>query len=115
MAIAKQDIPPAKPIVGERTFTRESGMGLDLVKEQPLALFALNPAFVGQKAKYVLGKKSGVSSVDLKLADLGMGPLSKEDKMEVLNRIKELGIEKKGMVTDDEFRKIVLDVISRGK
>jgi len=110
MAIARQSIPAGKPIVGERTFTRESGMGLDLVKEQPLALFALNPAFVGQEAKYVLGKKSGVLSVDLKLADLGMKPLSDEDRLEVVNRIKRLGIEKKGLVTDDEFRKIVSDV-----
>jgi len=110
MAIAKQSIPAGKPIVGERTFTRESGMGLDLVKEQPLALFALNPAFVGQEAKYVLGKKSGILSVDLKLSDLGMKPLSDEDRLEVVNRIKRLGIEKKGLVTDDEFRKIVSDV-----
>jgi methanogen homocitrate synthase len=108
--MAKIHIPPSKPILGELAFTRESGMGLDLVKKAPLALFAIHPQFVGRKAHYVLGKKSGVLSVEMKLQDLGMADLSDEQKKEVVLRIKETGIEKKGLVSDDEFRSIVQEV-----
>jgi methanogen homocitrate synthase len=111
MEIAGRPIPESKPITGSRTFTRESGMGLNLIRQEPLALFALNPAFVGQEAGYVMGKKSGVLSVELKLADLNMEPLTEEDTQEVVRRVKALGIEKKALVTDDEFVRIVQDVL----
>ena len=112
MKMAKQEIPLSKPVIGERTFTRESGMGLDLVYEQPLALFAMHPNWFGEDAKYVLGKKSGVLSVNLKLKDLGMPDLSDEEKTEVVNRIKAMGIKNKSLVSDDEFKQIVKEVTS---
>ncbi len=108
--MARIDIPASKPIIGELAFTRESGMGLNLVKEAPLALFAIHPRLVGREAQYVLGKKSGVASVEMKLKDLGLAELSDEQKMEVVQRVKKTGIEKKGLVTDEEFRKIVDEV-----
>lgn len=111
MGMAKQEIPVNKPVIGERTFTRESGMGLDLVYEQPLALFAMHPNWFGEEAKYVMGKKSGILSVNLKLKELNISNISEEQKSQVVQRVKSLGIEKKGLVTDDEFRRIVGEVV----
>lgn len=110
MKMAGRTMAISKPMVGERTFTRESGMGLDLIREEPLALFGLNPAFLGQEAGYVLGKKSGLLSVEMKLADLGMKSVTDEDKKAILARVKQLGIEKKDLVTDDEFTRIVAEI-----
>jgi len=111
--IAGINIPANKPVIGERAFTRESGMGINLIREFPLALFALNPEFVGQKSQYVLGKKSGILSVEMKLKDLGMeNVLDEKQKIEVLKFIKIKGIEKKGLITDEEFKRIVQDIIS---
>jgi len=110
--IAGIDIPASQPIIGERAFTRESGMGINLIKEFPLALFALNPEFVGQKPQYVLGKKSGILSVEMKLKDFGMDVLNEKQKHEVLKSIKIKSIEKKGLITDEEFKKIVQDITS---
>ncbi len=111
MRIAGHTMAISKPMVGDRTFTRESGMGLDLIREEPLALFALNPAFLGQEPGYVIGKKSGLQSVDLKLSDLGMEPVSDDRKKQILTRVKELGIAKKGLLTDDEFVEIVRETV----
>jgi isopropylmalate/homocitrate/citramalate synthase len=111
--IARFPLSPNKPIAGSRAFTRESGMGVDLVRSQPLALFCLNPPIVGQEAKYVLGKKSGAPSITLKLEDLGL-EATDEERSEILNQIKTLGIEKKGLVTDDEFRAIYRTVVGEG-
>ena len=96
-----------KPVVGPNAFTRESGMGVHLVREQPLVLFGLHPAFVGRRAEYVLGKKSGAASITMKLQDLGLAPLSEDGVAAVLKAVKEAGIRKKGLLTDQEFLAIV--------
>ncbi len=111
--ISKFKIAPSKPLIGGRAFTRESGMGVNLVKTQPLALFGVMPDWVGQKAQYVLGKKSGMASVDMKLQDLDMADLPTDQKKTVMTKIKELGIMKKGLVNDEEFVAIVKEVTGK--
>jgi isopropylmalate/homocitrate/citramalate synthase len=103
--IAGFNLAPNKPIAGARTFTRESGMGIEMLKDQPLGLYCLHPRLVGQQARYLLGKKSGNPSVAMKLEDLEL-TASEDDVGEILRRVKELGMSKKGPVTDDEFRDI---------
>ncbi len=107
LKISKFQVADSKAVIGKRAFTRESGMGVDLVKTQPLALFGLTPSWVGQQPKYVLGKKSGIASVEMKLDDLGLPALDDEKKDLVLTQVKDLGLLKKGLVTDDEFVAIV--------
>jgi isopropylmalate/homocitrate/citramalate synthase len=54
----------------------------------------------------VLGKKSGLDSIRIKLIELGLQ--SPEDRWpELLARVKELGARKHGLVTDEEFRAMV--------
>ncbi|OJX38298.1 MAG: hypothetical protein BGO78_09830 [Chloroflexi bacterium 44-23] len=113
LAISKFQVAQSKPVIGERAFTRESGMGVDLVKKQPLALFGVTPSWVGQQPRYVLGKKSGISSVEMKQEDLGLSELSDEQKTSVLNKVKDLGLQKKGLVTDAEFTSIHKEVIGK--
>jgi methanogen homocitrate synthase len=110
---SKFKIAQSKPVIGRRSFTRESGMGVDLIRKQPLAMFGIHPAWVGREAEYVLGKKSGLMSIDMKLGDLGMEALSDEDKLEVLTGIKTLSLDKQGLVTDEEFVEIVKKVTGK--
>ncbi|MGM0432699.1 MAG: LeuA family protein [Spirochaetota bacterium] len=113
MKLAGLEICPTKSMTGSRTYTRESGMGINLIKEQPLAMFAVNPAFLGREASFVIGKKSGELSIDMKLAELGMEKLEGDHKKEVLKRVKNLGINKKQLVTDEEFKQIVKEVTGK--
>ena len=103
LKISKFQVADSKPVIGDRAFTRESGMGVDLVKTQPLALFGLTPSWVGQQPKYVLGKKSGIASVEMKLEDLDLPALDDKKKNFILAHVKDLGLQKKGLVTDAEF------------
>jgi methanogen homocitrate synthase len=96
-----------KPVVGTENYTRESGIGVNLVVEQPLAMFATHPALFGRTGKIVLGKKSGKPSVLYKLAELGLGELDESQASAVLAEVKRLGNDKRGLVTDDEFGSIV--------
>lgn len=99
-----------KPILGERNFTRESGIGVNLVVEKPLAMFGTHPALTGRTGDIVLGKKSGKASITYKLDELGIEGVSDEQITELLAEVKKAGIAKKGILTDDEFRRILAGV-----
>lgn len=98
-------VAPNKPITGSGNFVRESGIGIDMVYQQPLAMFSLNPTFVGQKPQAVLGKKSGAVSIRMKLEELGLEATAEQVEM-LLKEVKALGIKNKALVTDNEFRQL---------
>ena len=99
-------LPANKPITGQRNYTRESGIGVDLVIKEPLAMFATDPRYFGREGDIVLGKKSGKASVEYYL-DLWNIKSSDEAIAEMLSKVKALGAQKRGLVSLDEFKKIV--------
>jgi len=96
-----------KPILGERNFTRESGIGVDLVVKEPLAMFGTHPALTGRRGEVVLGKKSGKASIAYHLEQLGITGIDDQMVAEMLRCVKEKGINKRGLLTPEEFRDIV--------
>jgi methanogen homocitrate synthase len=69
----------------------------------------------GREGDVVLGKKSGKASVTYSLERLGMAALDDDTVNEVLGIVKKRGIEKRGLLTDDEFTEIVGAVVSQSK
>lgn len=98
-----------KPVVGDNALAREVGLGMDLVTKQPRTVFPVVPSFVGRSPRVVLGKKSGVLSIGMKLEEMGFSA-SDEQMREMLERVKGLGIAQRRPVQDDEFRAIYEDV-----
>jgi len=101
------DIAANKPILGGRNFTRESGIGVDLVVKEPLAMFGTHPALTGRRGEVVLGKKSGKASIAYHLEQLGITGIDDQMVAEMLRCVKEKGINKRGLLTPEEFRDIV--------
>ena len=101
-----------KPILGDRNFTRESGIGVDLVVKEPLAMFGTHPALTGRRGEVVLGKKSGKASITYNLEQMGIAGADDEAVGEMLRRVKERGIEKRGLLTPEEFREIADSVMA---
>ena len=101
-----------KPILGERNFTRESGIGVDLVVKEPLAMFGTHPALTGRRGEVVLGKKSGKASITYNLEQMGIAGTDDEAIGEMLKQVKDKGIEKRGLLTPDEFKEIVDGVLA---
>lgn len=95
-----------KPFVGVRNYMRESGIGVDLVMKEPLAMFATDPRFFGRTAEVALGKKSGRASVLYYLDQMGLNATDEQVGL-LLAKVKEAGIQKKGLLTMDEFEAIV--------
>jgi isopropylmalate/homocitrate/citramalate synthase len=101
---AGHELEPWKPVVGENLFMRESGA----VASQfhiPEAIEPYSAELVGATRAIVLGKKSGIDSIAIKATELGI-PLTAEQQQAVLAIVKRTGTEKRGLVSDDEFREI---------
>jgi len=66
----------------------------------------LNYDVVGSKNAVALGKKSGKYSLMLKAEEFGLPLPTEEQSSKMLNEIKRLSQERKGLVTDDEFKQL---------
>jgi isopropylmalate/homocitrate/citramalate synthase len=94
-----------KPLVGENLFMRESGA----VASQfhiPEAIEPYSSELVNARRRIVLGKKSGLDSIDLKARELGL-TIASDQRAAILQAVKKRAIAKRGLLTDDEFSKIV--------
>jgi isopropylmalate/homocitrate/citramalate synthase len=99
-----------KPLVGENLFMRESG-AVATQFHIPEAIEPYSSELVSAQRKIVLGKKSGLDSVDLKCKELNLS-LKPEQRASVLAAVKKRSIAKHGLLTDDEFRQIIQQVAS---
>jgi isopropylmalate/homocitrate/citramalate synthase len=99
------DLDPWKPIVGDTLFTRESGAVASQFHDPP-AIEPYASELVGAPRRIVLGKKSGLDSVRLKLDELGLD-VAEDRWPELLAEVKRRGAERHGLVSDDEFRELV--------
>jgi len=93
-----------KPLVGENLFTRESGA----VASQfhiPEAIEPYSAELVNAKRRIVLGKKSGLDSIDLKCKELGLA-IAPEQRAAILAGVKKRAVAKRGLLTEGEFREI---------
>jgi isopropylmalate/homocitrate/citramalate synthase len=102
--LAGYELEPWKPLVGENLFRRESGAVASQFHDPP-AIEPYSSELVGAARSIVLGKKSGIDSIRIKCEELGLD-LSEEAQRELLEKVKRRGAEKRGLVTDDEFREL---------
>ncbi|MGH2973119.1 MAG: LeuA family protein, partial [Gaiellaceae bacterium] len=96
---------PWKPVTGETLFRRESGAVASQFHDPP-SIEPYSSGLVGAERGLVLGKKSGIDSIRIKAEELGLD-VPDERRAELLARVKELGVHKRGLVTDEEFRALV--------
>jgi isopropylmalate/homocitrate/citramalate synthase len=96
---------PWKPVTGETLFRRESGAVASQFHDPP-SIEPYSSRLVAAERGIVLGKKSGIDSIRIKADELGL-ELSEERRADVLATVKALGAQKRGLVTDEEFREIV--------
>mgnify|MGYP006198339541 CR=1 FL=1 len=94
-----------KPVVGEFLYTRESG-GVVSQFHVPDSIEPYSAEIVGADRKIVLGKKSGLVSIDMKGKELGLN-IPEDKRGAVLAEVKDVGTRNGRLVSDDEFKGIV--------
>jgi isopropylmalate/homocitrate/citramalate synthase len=100
--LAGYELAPWKPLVGETLFRRESGAVASQFHDPP-SIEPYSSELVQAERSIVLGKKSGLDSIRIKVEELGLD-VPEERWPELLAEVKRLGAEKRGLVGDDEFR-----------
>lgn len=98
-------VEPWKPVVGENLFVRESGA----VASQfhiPAAIEPYSADIVAADRRIVLGKKSGLASIELKGKELGL-EIPEDKRADVLSQVKNVAVHDRRLITDEEFRGIV--------
>ncbi len=108
-------VPSNRGVVGDRLFQIESGIIAGWFKncgdEHLLELVPYRPELVGQeKPKIVLGKNSGLPSVEICLEEMGI-EADEDQKMEILGKVKEKAYAKGDTLTRDEFQGILDKVL----
>src|SRR6186997_502527 len=93
-----------KPVTGDNLFTRESG-AVAAQFHDPSAIEPYASELVGAERGIVLGKKSGLDSIRIKVAELGLD-VREEQYPALLESVKRAGTRKRGLVTDGEFRRL---------
>jgi isopropylmalate/homocitrate/citramalate synthase len=94
-----------RPLVGENLFMRESG-AVATQFHIPEAIEPYSADLVNAERRIVLGKKSGLDSIDLKARELGIA-FAEEQRAPILAAVKKRAIMKRGLISDEEFRQIV--------
>jgi isopropylmalate/homocitrate/citramalate synthase len=98
-------VEPWRPLVGENLFMRESGAVASQF-QIPEAIEPFAAELVGAQRQIVLGKKSGLDSIELKCKELGV-EVPEGQRAALLDAVKRKGTEKRGLVTDAEFLELV--------
>ena len=100
------------PLSGQRVFTTEAGISVDIYAKLAKKGLALPPELdiannIGRKKGIAIGKLSGTTSIAIKMNELGLGNASKDQISIILDKVKQKSIEKHDILTDDEFKEIV--------
>jgi isopropylmalate/homocitrate/citramalate synthase len=96
---------PWKAVTGDNLFTRESGAVASQFHDPP-AIEPYASDLVGATRGIVLGKKSGLDSIRIKVAELGLD-LPEDRYAELLEAVKKAATRKRGLVGDAELRRLV--------
>ncbi len=104
-------IQPNKAIVGENAFSHEAGIHVHGVMSECSTYEPMRPEIVGKERKFVIGKHSGVHSVDNKLKEYGL-ELDKDQMKEVVTRVKKWA-ESGKKLDDAELLAVAYDVMGQ--
>ena len=99
------ELEPWKPVTGETLYRRESGAVASQFHDPP-SIEPYSSELVATARSIVLGKKSGLDSIRIKVEELGLD-VPEDQYADLLNRVKEAGMAKRGLVSDDEFVALV--------
>jgi isopropylmalate/homocitrate/citramalate synthase len=95
-----------KAIVGRGAFAHESGMVVAGLLKDPFTAESYVPELVGQSRQVILGKKSGLASVEAKLKELGLA-VPAEKLGGVLSRVKQEAVQTKRPICEAQLREFV--------
>ncbi len=113
--LSNVELPPNRPIVGDSLYKIESGIVAMFHRRcknvEPLEYIPFLPHVVGRPGVAIaLGKGAGLANVEEALEERGMSATADQTK-EIVDRVKQVSIRNKALLTDEEFESIAAAVI----
>jgi len=108
---AKLPLPANQPWVGQNAFSHESGIHVSAVLNCPMTYECVDPEEVGNRRHLILGKHSGTALVKSRLDERNVAA-NQDQICDIVRAIKRAG-EEHGRVSDEEFWKIVQEIMSK--
>lgn len=105
--ITKIPVSPIRPVVGDKIFTRESGLVVAQMLAYPPSVEGYAPEVVGRQREVSYGKKSGKKSIEYALEQVNI-ELANDKIGILLDEVKKLSVQKKGSVTLEEIKSMAL-------
>ena len=99
---SQHPVPPWKPVVGERVFSHESGLHTDGVIKSPHNYEGFDPAEVGLKRYFVMGKHSGSSGVVERYRGMGIA-VSRKEAVQLLEQVRAIAQRVKRPLSEKEL------------
>ena len=100
-------IPDKVPVIGDNIFMVESGIHVDGIRKSASNYETYPPELVGQKRKIVLGKQSGLSSIQFKLEELGYEEVDVRVCYKILQEVKKECSRLCKSISDEELKRII--------
>lgn len=108
-SITNIPVSPMRPVVGDKVFTRESGLVVAQMLVYPPSVEGYAPEVVGRQREVSLGKKSGKKSIEYALEQVNIE--LENDKIDILlDEVKNFSVQKKGPVSLEEFEFMALEL-----
>jgi len=103
-----------KAVVGRGAFAHESGMVVAGLLKEPFTAESYAPELVGQMREVVLGKKSGVASVEARLRQLGI-TVPDEALPGIVAKVKEEAIKTKRPIGESRLREFATAALASAR
>lgn len=102
------DVPPAKPVVGDRVYRHESGLHTAAMLRDPATFEAFDPGDYGGERELLFGTNTGRGAVRALLADAGAEPTD-ERVSEALAAVQSAAAERGEPLSEADARALVRD------
>lgn len=106
--ITASEIKSNTPFIGRDIFNVESGIHVNGIAKNPSTYEPYDPSRIGRKRKIIIGKHSGVSSLEIKLKELHI-EYKDNNLSNMLEKIRGICTQKKRGLNDEEIRQLFMN------
>lgn len=103
--LTESKVKPNTPFIGKDIFNVESGIHVNGIAKNPRTYEPYDPTKIGRKRKIIIGKHSGVSSLEIKLKELHI-EYKDNNLRNMLEKIRNISTQKRRGLNDEEIKQL---------
>ena len=105
--ITESKIQDNAPFIGKDIFNVESGIHVNGIAKDPRTFEPYDPSEIGRKRNIIIGKHSGINSLEIKLKELNID-FDSNNLAIMLEDVRKLSTQKRRGLSDDEIKELYM-------